>query len=86
VLYLVLALISPASLGMGDVKLAGVLGLLMAYMSWRTLLYGATGAFVISAVIGIGILVTRRGNRRTQLPFGPSMLLAALVAIVATGS
>lgn len=86
VLYLVLALISPTSLGMGDVKLAGVLGLLMAYLSWRTLLYGATGAFVISAVIGIGILVTRRGNRRTQLPFGPSMLLAALVAIVATGS
>ena len=82
VVYLVLALISPASLGMGDVKLAGVLGLLMAYLSWRTLLYGATGAFAISAVIAIGILLTRRGNRRTQLPFGPSMLLAALIAVL----
>jgi leader peptidase (prepilin peptidase)/N-methyltransferase len=86
VLYLVLALISPASLGMGDVKLAGVLGLLMAYLSWRTLLYGATGAFVISALIGIAVLITRRGNRRTQLPFGPSMMLAALIAIILYGT
>jgi len=86
VVYLILALISPTSLGMGDVKLAGVLGLFLGYLSWPTLVYGATGAFVISALIGIAILVTRRGNRRTQLPFGPSMLLAALVAIVATGS
>jgi len=86
VVYLVLALISPASLGMGDVKLAGVLGLLMAYLSWRALFYGAAGAFVISALIGIAILITRRGHRRTQLPFGPSMLLAALIAVLLNGS
>jgi leader peptidase (prepilin peptidase) / N-methyltransferase len=84
-LYLVLALISPASLGMGDVKLAGVLGLYLAYVSWRTVAYGAVGAFIIAALTGVVLLVTGRVNRRTQLPFGPSMLLAALVAVVVHG-
>ncbi len=35
VLYLVLALISPAGMGMGDVKLAAVVGLFLAYQGWR---------------------------------------------------
>lgn len=79
--YLVLALISPSSLGMGDVKLAGVLGLYLAYLSWRTLILGAAGGFVIAALIGIILLATRRANRRTQVPFGPSMIAAALTAV-----
>jgi leader peptidase (prepilin peptidase)/N-methyltransferase len=82
VVYLVMALISPASLGMGDVKLAGVLGLYLAYLSWRTLLLGAAGGFVIAAAVGIVLLATRRANRGTQVPFGPSMIAAALVAVV----
>ena len=80
--YLVLALISPSGMGMGDVKLAGVLGLYLAYLSWRTLIFGAAGGFVIAALIGVVLLATRRVHRRTQLPFGPSMLLAALVAVM----
>jgi leader peptidase (prepilin peptidase)/N-methyltransferase len=79
--YLVLAVISPSSLGMGDVKLAGVLGLYLGYLGWRTLFLGALGGFVIAAVIGVVLLATRRADRRTQLPFGPSMLAAALIAV-----
>lgn len=84
-LYLILALISPASLGMGDVKLAGVLGMYLAAVSWRTLAYGSFGAFIIAALVSIVLLVTRRASRRTQVPFGPAMLLAALVTIIVQG-
>ena len=79
--YLVLALISPSSLGMGDVKLAGVLGLYLGYLGWRTLILGAVGGFVIAALIGIVLLAMRRVTLRTQVPFGPPMLAAAIVAV-----
>ena len=79
--YLVLALISPSSLGMGDVKLAGVLGLYLGYLGWRTLILGAVGGFVIAALIGLVLLAMRRVTLRTQVPFGPPMLAAALVAV-----
>ena len=81
VIYLVLALVSPSSLGMGDVKLAGVLGLYLGYLGWRTLFLGMLGGFVIAAVVGGLLLALRRANRRTQLPFGPSMTAAALIAV-----
>ena len=79
--YLVLALISPSSLGMGDVKLAGVLGLYLGYLGWRTLILGAVGGFVIAALVGIVLLAMRRVTLRTQVPFGPPMLAAAIVAV-----
>ncbi len=79
--YLILALISPGGLGMGDVKLAGVLGMYLAYLSWRTLILGAAGGFVIAALVGIGLMAARRASRDSMVPFGPSMLLAAMGAV-----
>lgn len=82
VVYLILALISPGGLGMGDVKLAGVLGLYLAYVSLRTLILGAAGGFVIAALVGIVLLAARRVRGRTLVPFGPPMLLSAVTAVV----
>lgn len=81
VLYLALALISPAGLGMGDVKLAAVLGLFLGYQGWGALLLGALLAAVFGALAGLVVLVTRRGGLRSDVPFGPSMLAGALVAV-----
>ena len=80
--YLVLAVISPGGIGMGDVKLAGVLGLYLAYLGWRALILGAAGGFVIAGVVGIGLLATHRADRETMVPFGPAMLLAAMIAVI----
>ncbi len=82
VLYLVLALISPAGLGMGDVKLAAVLGLFLGYQGWGVLFVGALLASVLGAVAGLAVLASRRGGLRSDVPFGPSMLAGALVAVV----
>ncbi|MEH0108728.1 A24 family peptidase [Tersicoccus sp. MR15.9] len=80
VLYLVLALINPAGLGMGDVKLAALLGLALAFDGWTTLMTGAFLGFAVGAVISVGVLLTRRGGLRSSFPFGPAMLAGALVA------
>jgi leader peptidase (prepilin peptidase)/N-methyltransferase len=82
VLYLVLALISPAGLGMGDVKLAAVLGLFLAYQGWGALFVGAVLASMIGALVGLAVLASRRGGLRSDVPFGPSMLAGALLAVI----
>ncbi|NKS63757.1 prepilin peptidase [Rhodococcus hoagii] len=81
--YFVLALIYPAGMGFGDVKLAGVIGAVLAYLSYGTLLVGAFLAFLVAALVGLIILVTRRGRIGTTIPFGPYMIAAAVVAILA---
>jgi leader peptidase (prepilin peptidase)/N-methyltransferase len=84
-LYLVLALINPAGLGFGDVKLAGVLGLHLAWLSWDVLLGGALAGFLLVALVALVLLGAGRVNRSSELPFGPFMLLGALLGIVTDG-
>ena len=79
--YLALALISPRGLGFGDVKLAGLVGLYLGWIGWDALVVGAAAGFVIQALLAALLLATRRVGRRGELPFGPAMLLGAVVAI-----
>lgn len=80
-LYLLLALIYPAGMGMGDVKLAFVLGGLLGYLSWSAFGVGAFGGFLLGSLGGIVLLVTRRGTRKSTIPYGPYMIVAALAAV-----
>ena len=81
-LYLVLALVNPAGLGFGDVKLAGALGLHLAWLGWGVLLAGALAGFLLVAPVALVLLATGRASRSSELPFGPFMLLGALLAVV----
>jgi leader peptidase (prepilin peptidase)/N-methyltransferase len=80
--YLLLALIYPAGLGLGDVKLAATLGLHLGWLSWSAAVVGTLAAFFIGGLVGLALLLARRATRGTAIPFGPSMLLGALVAVV----
>ena len=80
-LYLALALISPGGMGLGDVKLAGLLGLYLGYLGWGPLIVGAFGAFLLGGVFGLLLLATRKAKRRSGIPFGPWMLLAAWLGV-----
>jgi leader peptidase (prepilin peptidase)/N-methyltransferase len=79
--YLLLVLLYPAGMGWGDVKLAGLLGGVLAYLSWSALLIGAFGGFLLGAVVGVAVIAAGRGGRKTALPFGPFMIAGALLAI-----
>jgi len=80
--FLVIAIAAPGAMGLGDVKLAGVVGGLTAYLSWAALLTAAFGAFVLGALAGLALLAGRRAERRTPIPFGPFMLVAAWASIL----
>lgn len=81
--YLALSLIRPDGMGMGDVKLAGVLGLFLGWLGWAPLLVGGFAAFVLGGLFGALLLVVRRAGRGSRIPFGPWMLLGAWLGVVA---
>jgi leader peptidase (prepilin peptidase)/N-methyltransferase len=79
--YFLLALIYPAGMGFGDVKLAGVLGLYLGWLGWGPLVVGAFAAFLLGGVLGALLMVVGRAGRKTAIPFGPWMLSGALLAV-----
>lgn len=80
--YFLLVLAYPAGMGLGDVKLSGVLGLYLGWLGWGVLVAGLFLGFFLGALLGIGLIVTGKGGRKSKVPFGPFMLLGALVAIL----
>jgi leader peptidase (prepilin peptidase)/N-methyltransferase len=81
--YLALALISPAGMGMGDVKAAASIGTLLAWPSWRLLIVGGFAGFLLAAVYGIALLISGRATRKQQIPFGPFMITGAFLVFLA---
>lgn len=80
--YFVLVLVYPSGMGFGDVKLAGVLGLYLGWVSWGAVVLGTFAAFLIGAVVGIVVMVAGKGGRKTKIPFGPFMFVGAGLALV----
>ena len=79
-LLLLAALAYPGGMGMGDVKLAGVMGLCLGAPVAPALLV----AFFTGSVMGVAIML-RHGAaaRKRAVPFGPFLALGGLVALVA---
>ncbi len=85
VLFAVLHFVNPAGLGLGDVKLAGPMGMALGWVAWTAALWAACAGFLIAAIVSIVLLALKRTTRKSQLPFGPSMLLGAWLILVASG-
>lgn len=81
-LYFVLAFAYPGGMGFGDVKLAGLLGLFLGYLGWGVLITGAFAGFVLGGLFGISLILLRRANRKSGIPFGPWMLLGTWVGVL----
>jgi leader peptidase (prepilin peptidase)/N-methyltransferase len=80
-LLLLAALAYPGGMGMGDVKLAAVMGLFLGKAVAPAILV----ALLTGVLLG-GVIIARKGareGRKTALPFGPFLALGALVAVFA---
>jgi leader peptidase (prepilin peptidase)/N-methyltransferase len=77
---LLAALAYPGGMGMGDVKLAGVMGLYLGASVIPALL----AAFLLGSIVGIAI-VARHGAaaRKKGVPFAPFMALGGLIGLLA---
>lgn len=81
-LYVLMHVIYPAGMGLGDVKLAGLLGLGLGWLGWDVLAVGTALGFLAGGVVGIGLLLTGRASRTSAIPYGPLMLVGAVAAIL----
>lgn len=81
-LYFLLAVISPSGIGMGDVKLAALIGLMLGYLGWLPLLVGGTAGFLIGGLVSLLALIAGRAGLKTMLPFGPAMLAGAFAGVL----
>ena len=79
--FLLAAVLHPKGMGMGDVKLAGVLGLYLGRAVAPSLLIALAAGVLVGAAI-----IARKGaaeGRRTAVPFGPFLALGAAAGLLA---
>lgn len=79
VVMLLVALAYPRGMGMGDVKLAGVMGLYLG----RAIAPSMLVAFFLGTVVGLGVMALRgvAAGRKTALPFAPFMALGGIFGL-----
>jgi leader peptidase (prepilin peptidase)/N-methyltransferase len=80
--YLILGLISPGGLGMGDVKLAAPLGMYLGYLGWSQVFYGGLLGFVVGGVMTVLMLRLKRGIKPAEVAHGPAMFAAAIGVVL----
>ncbi|MEU5880347.1 A24 family peptidase [Spirillospora sp. NPDC047279] len=72
----------PRAMGLGDVKLSGVLGLYLGWLGMDAWLLGLVGMFMVGGSYALGVLILRRAAGGTEFPFGPFMLIGTLIAVL----
>lgn len=76
---LVVALVQPRGMGMGDVKLAGAAGLFLGLSIVPALLL----AFLAGSLVGLGVMAAQgAAARKRAIPFGPFLALGSLLALL----
>src|SRR5215213_1343920 len=81
--FLLLALISPKGMGLGDVKLAPTLGLALGWLSWGAVAFGVFAGFLLGGVAGLAAIALLGLTRKSLLPFGPWLVTGALLGVLA---
>ena len=78
---LVFVLAYPRGMGMGDVKLAGVLGLFLG----RSVAVAILAAVLLGTLVGVGVMarVGVSQGRKTAVPFGPFLALGGMIGLLA---
>lgn len=80
--FLAVHLAVPKGMGFGDVRLAGLVGGAGGWLGFGHAFVVFLAAFVLGAVVGLGVMAAGRGGRKTRIPFGPFLAAGAAVAVV----
>jgi len=75
--FFIIAVAVPKGMGMGDVKMVGMMGFFLG----RTAALGIFIGVLLGSLVGIGLMVTGKKGRKSRLPLGPFLAVGALVAL-----
>jgi leader peptidase (prepilin peptidase)/N-methyltransferase len=84
-LLLAMAWVRPdeEGMGLGDAKLAGLLGLYLGYLGWADLTLGFLAGTAVASAFGIFMLRTKRWTRQSAVIYGPFLILGTFIAVLA---
>ncbi len=84
VVFWVLWFVRSAGMGFGDVRLSALLGFVLAYVGWPEYALGLYSGFLIFGLPGLLLAIVRwdRTLLKKAYPFGPFLLLGALLGIL----
>lgn len=66
-------------MGLGDVKYGLVMGWLLG---WQRMIVGLMVAFIMGAVVGVGLVIAKKRKIKQELPFGPFLVTGTFLALV----
>jgi len=69
-------------MGMGDVKLLALIG---AFLGWQGVFFVIFLSSILGSIVGLSIIIARRGDLKYALPFGPFLSIAAIIYIFTGG-
>jgi leader peptidase (prepilin peptidase) / N-methyltransferase len=72
----------PRGMGFGDVRLAGVIGVTVGYLSLLHAYLAFLAGFVTGMVFGLAALAATSSGRKTRIPFAPSLALGAVFGVL----
>ena len=75
-------LLAPDGLGGGDVRLLGLLGLVLGWAGWGVLMSGVFAGLAIGALASVLLIAVERAGWHTRVAFGPPLLAGAYVALL----
>jgi leader peptidase (prepilin peptidase)/N-methyltransferase len=73
----------PSGMGAGDVRLAGLVGLVLGWSGPGDTLVGFLAGMLIAAAAGLVLIAAGRADRRTPIPFGTCLAAGAMLAVLA---
>lgn len=74
--------IARGGFGFGDVKLAVSLGLFAAFLGWNRLFLAGMATAAVGGVVALAAVVGGRAGAKTEIPYGPPMILGTWIAII----
>ncbi|MGD0084552.1 MAG: prepilin peptidase [Acidimicrobiales bacterium] len=81
VVFLAIWFVAPRAMGFGDVRLAGLCGGALGWLSGGAIAVGMLAAFLLAGVPAVAMLVTGKADRKTALAFGPYLALGTMVGV-----
>ena len=79
--FFLLNLVYPRGMAFGDVRLSGLIGVYLGWLGPATLFLGLFAGFLSGSVIGVTLILARRADRKTPIPFGVFLAFGAMLAV-----